>query len=109
MRGAGREIEHLQSNDLVLLIVIKNQPGRNLLRLHDLRLVQPEVKGICFRIHSDFHNFPFIALSKNTLNILGGTNAMFTTTRNTRSPNSGILPNLLSNNGFRKSDCTIDG
>jgi hypothetical protein len=84
------QVEHLHPNDLVFFVVIENHTGGYFLRLDDLGVVQAQLKRIGFLVHVQSHNLPFILQLKNTLTTRFGSTALFTATRSTRPPNSGI-------------------
>src|SRR5205823_6616570 len=90
IRRALGQVEHFHSNDFISFVIIENHTGRDFLRLNDLGIVQTQVKRVGFLVHVQSHNLPFILRSKNTLTTRFGSTVLFTVTRSTLPPNSGI-------------------
>jgi hypothetical protein len=86
--GALGEIEHLDTDHLILRAEVQHDSWGHFLGLHDGRVVQAEMKGVGFTVNLQSHSLPFIVRSKYTLTTRSGTTVLFITTRNTRSPDS---------------------
>src|SRR5258706_74326 len=91
--------ENLNAYYLVLLVVVQHDARSYFLGFYDSRIVQTQIKSISLGIYFQLHNFPFILRSKYPLTTRSGTTCVFTMTRSTRLPNSGIFANRLSNSG----------
>lgn len=67
-RRAFGQLEHLNADDLVTLVEIKNDPRRHFVRLKNRRLIETQVESIGFFIDLKFYNSPFMLRQRVVVN-----------------------------------------
>ena len=71
VRRSLREVEHLDAHDVILLVVIHDDAGRDFLGTARGRIAQAQVQGVGLLVHFEPHGIVLLR-SKNAVTIRGG-------------------------------------